>query len=218
MAKFFATWALIGLNLKREVDDEFYEWRRVDGREDMRLLLAPVVASAVIAASSACTTADGQTRVQVVPVVYKPNGPGDFSWMRKRPEYADSYFVFNDNQEQFVAHQKDAMSDDGCTEGGGNAVARPWQCETPPRAGGVPTGANGVGYQELTPEVRQIIDEAIATIKLEVLRHKFKRVFYSSCAKGAPNCALDDDLGTEIFHVSEAVRAYIVSRLKGIAE
>jgi hypothetical protein len=67
-----------------------------------------------------------------------------------------------------------------------NAAIRPWQCETPPRSTGVPTGtlAKG-GYADLTPEVKTVIDEAIAIIRQDVDRFRFKRVFFSSCEKGS---------------------------------
>ena len=60
----------------------------------------------------------------------------------------------------------------GCAPGGGNAIIRPYQCKTPPRAAGIPTGPN---YDSLTPEVKQIIDEAIATITSIAVRVSYKR-------------------------------------------
>jgi hypothetical protein len=161
------------------------------------------------------------TRVQVIPVAFMGRGkPGDYVWMRGQPEYRAAYFVFNDNEEQFLAHQKDLTGIDGCAAGGGNAGIRPWQCETPPRASGVPTGnlVEG-GYQILTPHVKEIIDQAVERIKSDVSYYGFEQVVYSSCVKGSSqNCTLDDDLGTGIFHPSEEVRGYIVRELKKISQ
>ena len=162
-------------------------------------------------------TQDG-AKIEVIPVVYKAGAYGDFMWMRKQPGYENAYFVFNDNEEQFLAHEKDPESAAGCAAGGGNAAIRPWRCEKPPRAGGVPTGVSGHGYQALTPEVRAIIDRAVARIKSDVTHYNFSRVFYS-CRKGDDGaCAEDGDLGTGIFNVDKEVRGYIVSKLKSIGD
>ena len=113
--------------------------------------------------------------------------------------YQRAYFIFNDNEEQFLAHQKDFNGFDGCAPGGGNAAVRSWQCETPPRSSGVPTGsiASG-GFQIATPQVKALIDQAITVINVNVRKYEFNIVVYSSCVKGvSSNCTLDDDLGTE---------------------
>ena len=34
--------------------------------------------------------------------------PGDFAWMITLPEYDDALFIFNDNEEEFHAHQSHA--------------------------------------------------------------------------------------------------------------
>ena len=65
--------------------------------------------------------------------------------MIEQPEYADALFVFNDNEGEFRAHQGHAPGARRCHAGGGNAVIRPYQCEDPPRAAGIPTGDHG-GY------------------------------------------------------------------------
>jgi hypothetical protein len=147
-----------------------------------------------------------------------PGGFGDFGWMRGQPEYTNDFYVFNDNKEQATAHWKNPADPYGCAPGGGNAIIRPWQCETPPRAGGVPTGSlRDGGFKSLAPEVKELINEAISRIEAQVKAQGVARVYYSSCAKGVkPNCTLDDDLGTEIFQTSEEVRMYIVQRLKGL--
>jgi len=90
---------------------------------------------------------------------------GDFGWMIEQPEYGDSLFIFNDNEEQFLAT-------------------------------GIPTGAKGRGYNELSAQVKQVIDDAIAAIRHLVGTGRYQRVFYS-----AANAA--GDLGTGIFDVSD---------------
>lgn len=138
------------------------------------------------------------------------NQDGDFGWMLQQETYSDSFFVFNDNQEQYQEHRKNPKSSYGCAAGGGNASIRPYQCEDPPRAGGVPTGANAEGYASLTPEVKQIIDEAVATIKQTCDEHGYKRLFYSSDGHGS--------LGTRIFGPGNDVKAYIVQQLEALGE
>jgi hypothetical protein len=190
------------------------------------LILPPVLSSSGWSAlaqvqSGSASPESGAVKVAVIPVVFLGKGKsGDYTWMRKQAGYERTYFVFNDNEVQFLAHQNDPTSVAGCGAGGGNAGVRPWQCEQPPRAGGVPTGTGAdSGYQALTPQVKAIIDQAVTAIKADVERHGFDRVVYSSCVKGSsPNCTLDDDLGTGIFHPSEEVRSYIVSKLKNIAQ
>jgi hypothetical protein len=65
---------------------------------------------------------------------------GDFGWMILQDQYRDVLFIFNDNVKQFTAHQNDSLDPEGCSPGGGNAIIRPYQCLTPPRAAGIPTG------------------------------------------------------------------------------
>ena len=148
--------------------------------------------------------------VTVVPSVYAgPGEVGDFTWMLAQPEFDDAFFVFNDNEQQFRAHQSDPTDPAGCGPGLGNGAIRPWQCADPPRAGGVPTGTGGVGYAALTPEVRSIVDEAVAAIRGTVAAHGYRRVFYSSDGHGS--------LGAGTFQVADDVKAYIVERLDTLA-
>jgi hypothetical protein len=136
---------------------------------------------------------------------------GDFGWMIEQPEYDDSLFIFNDNEEQFLAFRRNSNGGPGCDEGGGNAVIRPYQCKDPQRATGIPTGASGRGYQELTAHVKQVIDDAIAAIRRLVGTGRYQRVFYS-----ATNAA--GDLGTGIFDVGNDVKSYIVAEIIKLAE
>ena len=133
---------------------------------------------------------------------------GDFAWMIEQDDYADALFVFNDNEEQFRAYQRDRTGGAGCSRGGGNAVIRPYRCADPPRAAGVPTGAHGGGYRELTEAVRGVIDDAFAVIDELLASGRYARVFYSAEADGG--------LGTGIFAVADDVKAYIIDKLRAL--
>jgi hypothetical protein len=136
--------------------------------------------------------------------------PGDFTWMIEQPAWSGTLFVFNDNEEQFRAWQRDPRQGAGCSAGGGNAAIRPWRCADPPRAAGVPTGRGGQGYAALTDDVRAILDEAIEVIDALLETGRYSGVLYSAGAS-------DGDLGTGIFTVGEEVRRYIVRRLRDLA-
>jgi hypothetical protein len=133
---------------------------------------------------------------------------GDFGWMIEQAAYADALFVFNDNEEQFRAYERDRTGGAGCAAGGGNAVIRPYRCADPPRAAGVPTGAQGVGYASLSDEVRGVIDDAFAVIAQLLASGRYARVFYSADADGG--------LGTGIFQVAQDVKTYIVDKLRAL--
>lgn len=138
-------------------------------------------------------------------VFHGGHNDGDFKWMIKQKKYADALFVFNDNEQQYILHRDDPADADGCAEGGGNGVIRPWQCETPPRATGVPTGP---GYAKLTPHITKLIDEAVATVGKIATDENYARIFYSADSHG--------HLGTGIFQVGDDVKAYIVQKLKAL--
>ena len=140
-----------------------------------------------------------------------PMREGDFTWMIEQPEHSRTLFVFNDNEEQFLAF----MSGDrtiACVRGGGNASVRPYQCHQPfPRAAGIPTGSNGQGYQELDDRVRHIVDEAISRINDLIRSGNYEKIVFSK----------DPDLptlGTGIFNPSNDVKAYVYTSLMKLNE
>ncbi|MEM7060059.1 MAG: hypothetical protein AAF557_20955 [Pseudomonadota bacterium] len=155
--------------------------------------------------------------VTVIGSVYQgPDQDGDFGWMIKQPKYSDAFFIFNDNQTEFLAHQNhpNAGPDGpGCNMGGGNAVIRPYQCKIPPQAGGIPTGEYGIpggpGYPALTEEVKGYIKQAIASIKQAVEDNNYSKVIFSSDGHGG--------LGHGIFDPCEAVKDYIVQEINNLA-
>jgi hypothetical protein len=136
------------------------------------------------------------------------NHYGDFGWMVTQQEYSDAFFVFNDNEEQYLLHRDNPNAPQGCSAGGGNASIRPCQCKNPPRAGGVPTGSKGGGYTSLTPAIKAIIDEAVASIEKACKTYNFNRLYYNSDGHGS--------LGTGIFKVGDDVKDYIVQQLKAL--
>jgi hypothetical protein len=139
----------------------------------------------------------------------RPGAYGDFGWMLQNPEFDDALFVFNDNEGQFRAFREDPHGGPGCSPGGGNAAIRPYRCQDPPRAAGVPTGDGG-GYQRLDDNARAVIDEALDVIATLLATGRYRRVFYSA--------SRDDPalLGTGIFDVGDDVRRYVVQRLRAL--
>ena len=136
------------------------------------------------------------------PKFTKKGRDGDFSWMIRQSEYNDVLFIFNDNEQAFLS--------ESCKRGYGNAVIRPYQCVTPPRAAGIPTGilsekGKGEGYKKLTPAVKEIIDLAIERIQEKIENNRYKRVMYSGT---------DEMMGSEIFKIGKDVKKYIVKELK----
>ena len=140
----------------------------------------------------------------------QPGRYGDFGWMIRSEEYDDALFVFNDNESQFRAFRDHPHGGPGCSPGGGNAVIRPYRCQEPPRAAGIPTGGHG-GYPRLDDHARAVIDEAIEVIRDLLATGHYRRVFYSA-SRGEP-----DLLGTGIFEVGNDVRRYVVEQLRTLA-
>lgn len=149
--------------------------------------------------------------MQVIGSIFTGGGKvGDFGWMIRQPEYADALFIFNDNEEQFLAHQENPDDPYGCARGGGNAVIRPYQCAKPPKAAGIPTGMNGVGYPSFITHVQKMVDQAIAAIRALIATGRYQRIYYSAANESG-------DLGTGIFHVGDDVKRYITTQIKKLA-
>ena len=140
----------------------------------------------------------------------QPGRYGDFAWMIRSQDYDDALFVFNDNESQFRAFRDDPRAGPGCSPGGGNAVIRPYRCQKPPRAAGIPTGDHG-GYPRLDESARAVIDEAVDVIRDLLATGRYRRVFYSA-SRGDPEL-----LGTGIFEVGDDVRRYVVEQLRALA-
>ncbi|MCB9680805.1 MAG: hypothetical protein H6733_04970 [Alphaproteobacteria bacterium] len=134
---------------------------------------------------------------------YRDDPETDFAWRITQPADADALFLFNDNvgaYDQFHAGDRSG----GCAAGGGNATIRPYQCATPPRAAGMPTGP---GWDTLTDAVRATIDAAAAYAAGVARAQGYRRLIYSA-TPGDPG-----RIGTSIFHVGDDVRRYAVTAL-----
>ena len=131
---------------------------------------------------------------------------GDFEWMITQDEYARSLFIFNDNESQFKAFH--ANQPTGLYAGGGNAVVRPFQGGSHPRAAGIPTG-DGAGYQHLSAHVKGIIDQALDYIKNLLESGSYNEIVFCTDPTG-------QTIGTGIFNTAPAVTNYIFQGLMGI--
>lgn len=154
--------------------------------------------------------------ITLKPSVFSHGGAeGDFNWMLKQPQWKDSLFIFNDNEaqsEEFLAQVAGSNIDpssNACQAGGGNAVIRPYQCQTPPRAAGVPTGP---GYETLTPHAQSQIDNATAWIGTLLGSGRYTEVIYSASSND-PTV-----LGHGIFRVGDDVLRYIPAQLQRIVD
>ena len=144
---------------------------------------------------------------QAIPSIYVGGGrDGDFSWMEKRPEHADTLFIFNDNEEQFLSFMRGETF--GFSGGGGNAAVRPLRGEDPPRAAGVPTG-RGSGYQDLDGPTKAVINQSLAVIQELVNTGRYKRLIFSKDKEL-------DTLGTELYGPVDEVKQYIYDQLKAM--
>ena len=145
---------------------------------------------------------------QAIPSIYVGRGrDGDFSWMEKRPEHADTLFIFNDNEEQFLFFVRGETF--GFSAGGGNAAIRPLRGEDPPRAAGVPTGRDQRGYQNLDGPTKAVIDQSLAVIQELVNTERYKRLIFSKDKEL-------DTLGTELYGPVDEVKQYIYDQLKAM--
>ena len=141
------------------------------------------------------------------PSVYTGAGKvGDFEWMIKQPKYARSLFIFNDNETQFKAFH--ANQPTGLHAGGGNAVVRPFQGGSHPRAAGIPTG-DGVGYQHLSAHVKGVIDQAIDYIKNLLKSGRYNEIVFCTDPTG-------QTFGSGIYIIDNAVKDYVFFELMGI--
>lgn len=149
----------------------------------------------------------------LTPSVFVGSGAaGDFRWMIEQPDWRQTLFIFNDNETQSrvfldqVATGAIDVGSSACQAGGGNAVIRPYQCRTPRRAAGVPTGP---GYRSLTAHAREQIDRAIADVgTLLAADQEIAEVIYSASPHDP------DVLGHGIFEVGEDVLRYIPAELR----
>lgn len=130
--------------------------------------------------------------------------------MITQPHYARTLFVFNDNEAQFDARQRGEPA--GCMAGGGNAAIRPYQCGTPRRAAGVPTGRGDErprpGYRDLD-SCRPKLDEALTVVERLLATGDYDRLVFSRSKDGPW-------LGAGIFEPALEVLVYVHDRLMAL--
>ena len=149
-------------------------------------------------------------QVAVVPLVFNGRGRvGDFAWMVERPEYGRGLFVFNDNEEQFLAFLRGEPA--GVRRGGGSAVIRPFRTTVPPRAAGVPTGRAGRGYDGLSPAVLRVVDRALDHVRELLATGNYDTLYFSRSTAGPT-------LGTGVFEVAPEVCHYVYEGLCGLGD
>lgn len=171
--------------------------------------------------SIGATIPEKPNNVIVIPVMFERVGTiGDFGWMIQQPEYQDSLFIFNDNEEANLAYRLRWVENDKYSmtlgianeAGGGNAVIRPYRCVLPkdhPKSAGLPTGKSGRGYQSLE-EAQVGAAWAMAHITGLVKSGKYQRVFFSVGKDGL--------LGQGIFNISPEVRQFFTNFLVNLGE
>lgn len=152
-----------------------------------------------------CTVPPMKIR-KVKSVFTRPETEGDFAWMIEQPKYAQSLFIFNDNETQFKAfHAKDP---NGLSAGGGNAIIRPYQAGAHPRAAGIPTG-DGTGYLVLDSHVKGVINQAINYIKKLLASGNYNEIVFCTDQAG-------ETLGAGIYSIACEVKDYIFRELMEI--
>lgn len=141
--------------------------------------------------------------IDVVGIKYKySNTYGDFYWMCNQPQYNNSLFIFNDNEEYHYT----------CKKGVGNAVIRiynKYSLFNIPKSAGIPTGTlmKG-GYMIFDENVKKNIDYSFDDIVELIKKHGYRTLYYSS--------ELDGKLGTSIFKVNSTVIDYITSKIHSL--
>ena len=159
---------------------------------------------------------------------------GDFAFMIEQPEHQRTLFVFNDNEEQFLAHFisptnpfgavalridpiPPSSGADACSPGGGNAAIRPYQCGPHPRAIGVPTGSYQkekpdyyTGYKVLDAHVSKMVGYSMMQIDALLASGRFDSLAFSYNP--------ETNLGGRLFDTAQVVRNFIVDELLRVAK
>lgn len=129
----------------------------------------------------------------------------DFTYMIDHPPYDTTLLVFNDNVMDMLT---------SCDAGRGNACIRPhaWPRKRKryARSFGIPTGWSKAcgGFQELTDEVKEIIDLSVERLHSQMRVMEAKEVIYSSDTDNMIECGKNN--------VAESVRKYITEQINNI--
>ena len=161
-----------------------------------------------------------KTQIPIYYVVFtSPNQLGDYNYMIKQPEYKNTLFIFNDNQEKHNTSDK----------GSGNAVIRPYNFYglqksrlAKPLSAGIPTGngKSNKGYSLLDQLTILEIDSAISEIKKFLRDFKYDQIIYSGTNNQNPRFKGDpeDLIGIGKYEVSKKVREYITQQIKCLGD
>lgn len=151
--------------------------------------------------------------IEVITSKYVADGqPGDFSWMITQPKYAQTLFIFNDNEGQFYTHFRGGPHT--CSPGGGNAAIRSYQCQAEPQAAGIPTGTyapgpHHEGYSSLDDQVLRAIGDAMSQIDSLLSTGRYTHLAFS--------WSDETKLGGKIFTTAQVVRDHIVEQIFAVA-
>ena len=137
--------------------------------------------------------------INVIKSTYLSNGQeGDFSWMI--------------NEGEFYAHFRGGQH--RCSNGGGNAGIRSYQCKPEPQAVGIPTGTyvrgpHYKGYSSLDEQVTRAIADSISQIDALLATGRYTDLAFS----------WDDEtkFGGRIFNTAQVVRDHIVDQIFEVA-
>lgn len=134
--------------------------------------------------------------IEICPKVFVRVGvDGDFSSMVHLDKYKRTLLLFNGNRAQFES---------GClTNGGGNSCVRYLRGV---RSAEIPTGDVSGGYQNLTPDVKALIDRSFVVVKAMIATGRFDKIVYSAGPDGRT-------LGDGIFKVGQPVKTYITEQI-----
>lgn len=123
---------------------------------------------------------------------------GDFEWMINQPQYKNSIFIFNDNEEDYNSSKR----------GGGSACIRPYNGVDgrKPRSHGIPTGNSFGGYQKLDEWNKYIIHKSIVELVEKVTEFGYDTIYYSSRKDSIL-------IGNGIFQIDERVIIFITDKL-----
>lgn len=129
---------------------------------------------------------------------------GDFTWMRKQEEYANSLLIYNDNFIHSLNTEKNI--------GGGSAAVRDecWRFSNKPRTAGIPTGwsVRSGGFDEANKMTQLAIDCAFDRICLVLQEQpEISEIIFSS------NKDDDKKIGSSRFDIKKTIVDYISNKI-----
>jgi hypothetical protein len=149
--------------------------------------------------------------VRGVPFVDK-GMDGDFAYMVKQPEYANTLFIINENVVDAATEEE---------AGAGTAVLRPLTCKykTKPRAAGIPTGWSVISgaFEEMDYHSKKAVAISIERVFLILQENPQIDQVIFSCHLDRANQRVDTTkIGQGIFSIPSAVVNFISGRIQEI--